>query len=396
MDKILIILIIALNAKNLIFCSEINLWLRGFSEILCFIVGYLYLTLKLNKKFVFRKYLILLLYILFLYLSIINSNHKLYVFLQVMSFVGVIVFFIAYSNWVQKCERDTTVFFKTTFLCYLFICLAGLFVAKFYPTIGYRWVGDVRRFVGIFGKPGILSVSAGLLCGIALFGYHNNYLKLFAFTIGLCCILLSLSRTYWVAFLFAILSTYIRYYRLNFKMIVCLSYVLILIILSTFVLNFERTKIIVWDLLRAESLKTLSGRVDIWKFAINRCKDNIFGLGFTAGGDILANMKTNAFPKLADHYAYRLKLHSGFIQSLCDIGLIGSIFYVLIIISAFILLFMKDKQRQLRLEFFCLVFLTVTNFAETTILSVATFHSIVFWFIYIYLLELEYSQSKGV
>ena len=137
-------------------------------------------------------------------------------------------------------------------------------------------------------------------------------------------------------------------------------------------------------MLRTESLQTLSGRTTLWAAAYETASRSPWvGHGFTFGTDALRGAKASR----ASHYIQRIEstgvragtFHNGYIQSVLDIGVIGSVFYLGVIALALWRILIRDTQRVYGAVAFVLVFGAVANFGKTFVYSAAVFDSILFW-----------------
>lgn len=384
--SLVIIIILTSALKMTLWAGPLNLLLRGVAGFIGFAIGLPYVIARQN--FFIRKHLVLSIYIISLLLSIIQAQQKMYCLLQVVSLIAVIIFFIAYTNNLSSESKDSKFFFNTFLIIIGTFCLLSLLLYLISPSTVNYLVGRTMRFRGIFYRPGTMSVMSGLYCGIAIFGKYKNIVKIPAAAIGAVCLFLPLSRTYWIAFIVSSMTTYLLYVRKSASMmkVSITVYVVVLILMMVNVSHFSIEKEEIYSLARLDSAKTLSGRYDIWGHAFKQGYDKIFGYGFGSGGSALGvewEKKRQQILLIGD----KTKLHNGFVQSFCDIGLIGTLFYCLIVLSPLLLLLKNDKERRFKVEFFCVLYLILTNFGESSIHTSAQLHTLIFYFIYIYLQE---------
>ncbi len=88
-------------------------------------------------------------------------------------------------------------------------------------------------------------------------------------------------------------------------------------------------------------------------------------------------------------------MHNGYIQSLVDSGVIGTLFYVLVVLLAIRSFYRYDRKRAFPAEFAGLIFLTVANLGEAVIYSASVFSSILFWLLAIFALSLPGGTNRG-
>jgi O-antigen ligase len=150
--------------------------------------------------------------------------------------------------------------------------------------------------------------------------------------------------------------------------------------------------------LRFESLETMSGRTDLWSLGFQQFLEKPWlGYGFTRGADAYAPFHArileqvgNTSPVLGRHPV----VDGGYIQSLLDAGIIGSVFYVAIILAAIYNAARIGAKPDAPPILACILFLAVANFAETIIFSAIKIQSVFFW--YLALVSARLSRTSGI
>ena len=403
MRRVLIFLVIALIAKDTSQLGDVYV-LRTIAQGLCLLVGSLWLLSNPSVGLLVRYWPIWS-YIAILLISTCDSNDPLFVLAQVASLVAVVVFFIAYheNNFRWNEQRDFTLV-NTTIALYFVVALISLVIIPLFPNIAYQTLfagnaeGYERRFRGLFSMAAMMGSAAGLSVGMAWFGFQNwRLVKVPAIMVGLVCLGLTLSRTFWLAVIIAGAATWWFYCSNTAKVkAVIMGLGLGLVVLSI-IMTVEISKGSIDHALRTKSLSTLTGRTQLWESAWDAFQDRPFlGYGYTAGAEALQRHEsnlTNSQPQVSGRQLAGTTLHNGYLQSLLDSGVIGTVFYATVIVLSIIRFVRYDTERIFAPEFYATVFLAVANGGESIIYSASMFHGILFWAVAVLAFSLRKPQA---
>jgi len=314
------------------------------------------------------------------------SADPLNVFMQVLSVSSFILFGIAYAESSVKgaIHNPYVPLYYSTAIILAIVFLGSLIVIKIHPDLVYdlTYVGG-KRFSGLFGEPAQMGAAAGLALGVASLGVRKKWLKLFVIAVAAPCLALTLSRTFWIATVFAGLVTAWHYYPRLRNIAAAIFVAGALAFAIVFLLNIKIDTQEGSKLARVDSFSTMSGRTEIWKRAYEAfLRSPLFGHGFTKGSD--ATFGTHhaqgaTIVKSVSTSSGGETLHSGYIQSLVDSGLFGFIAYITFIATSILRLLKYDVDREHATEFYILNYLWVGNFAENTIYSGAELTGGIFW-----------------
>ena len=90
----------------------------------------------------------------------------------------------------------------------------------------------------------------------------------------------------------------------------------------------------------------------------------------------------------------RVTLHSGYLQSLLDAGIIGTFWYGLLLLAALWRILWKDRVRAYPAAFFCLVFMMIGNISENVVYAASTLQSVLFWLVCVFALSVPMTASR--
>ncbi len=403
MRRVLIFLAIALIAKDTSQLGDVYV-LRTIAQGLCLLVGGLWL-LSHPSVGLLARYWPIWGYLAVLLISTCDASDPPFVLAQVASLVAVVMFFIAYheKNFRLNEQRDFTLV-NTTIALYLVVALISLVIIPIFPNIAYQTLfagnaeGYERRFRGLFSMAAMMGSAAGLSVGMAWVGLKNRrFAKVPVIVVGLVCLGLTLSRTFWLAVIIAGAATWWFYYSNTTKMKAAIMGLGLGLLVLPILMNFEISKGSVDHALRTKSLSTLTGRTQLWEAAWHAFQDRpFFGYGYTAGAEALqrheSNLK-NVQPQVSGRQLAGTTLHNGYLQSLLDSGVIGTVFYVTVIVVSIIRFVRYDRDRIFAPEFYATVFLAVANGGESIIYSASMFHGILFWAVAVLAFSLRRSQA---
>ncbi len=394
---LLVILLIAKDAGHL----GDRYIMRGIGQGLWLIFGFAWVISHI-EHINWRAYSLVISYLFVLLVSAALSSYSLEAFIQVASLFAILFFSIAVTENVAS-SRINRMIMSTTFWMFLLVAVISIVLLKIAPDIVYQ-VGNIaggKRFAGLFNRPGMMGVAAGILLGIALFGkFERNIfmksIRFLAVIVALTCLILAAARTFWVAGIVAIVLTVFRKYRLNIGVSVMVSVLVISVAMFLYASNFTFSKDTQKTTLRTGSVKTLTGRTKIWEETFSALsRKPFFGFGFGMTGKALtkAGNRNSYFTSNSSKFLSIPTLHNGYIQALADSGYIGGILYTIIIIVTLATFFRKSVIAEHGLEFYLVVFLAVGNLAESLIFKASTLQSTLFWYLVIIGLNMRYARS---
>ena len=376
-------------------------YMRGAAQVLALLVAVVVLFSK-PPGHAFRRYWPVMGYVLCLLLTSTQSSSPSFVLLQIGSLCSMLLLAVAYFGHGEIDSRYR-IFIWSVIGIYFCVSLASLIVAKIIPGIAYESLyagdayGDEIRFRGLFSKSAMMSAAAGLLIGVAWFNVKSVVGRVVLILPGLICIALTLSRTFWIATVAAGVLTSWYYYPFRRKLVIQWICVAVLVTIAAFALNLTVTKKSVSDALRLNSITTLSGRTDLWQRGLRALEYRpLLGYGLTLGSEGLQQKKNGIdTPDINDaRKVARASLHNGYMQSVLDSGVIGTLFYLLVITIAFFRFLHRDVARRYGAAFYSFLFLALANLGESIIYSASVFHSVFFWFLAIFALSLESSPKR--
>ncbi len=393
MRVVLVILVLSLVIKD---ASHLNdrYILRGIAQGLCLVAGLAWL-LKDSSITAILRYWPIVIYMAVLLIGGMLVTDQVYIVLQVSSLFSVVLFSIAfYESRSINNSRTNHLLLTSTVISYLVVGIISVALTLYYPSIVYTVQLDgAKRFHGLFGEPATMGTTAGLLIGLSLLFVKQKWLKYAGVIIGCVCLGLTLSRTFWIATIAALVITAWFYRLLGKKLMIAIftMFVMAVAIGSLFEITIgdSDTK----NVLREKSLINLSGRTAVWEVALKQFyKRPLAGYGFTRGGGALEGAVTLnqgfSYQKLAGNRGAP-SLHNGYIQSLLDSGLLGFMFYIFIITFSVARLLKLDKARCYSVEFYIIVYLAIANLAESTIMSTSVLHSTLFWILAVFSLSIR-------
>jgi O-antigen ligase len=342
-------------------------------------------TYLLTHRVHFRKYYLHILYLAACYLSLANASDVPYVLFQVLSLTVVLVFSFAFYE-ANDTSVANIVVFRTVFYSYLIIMLVSLVVSKLSNSTAYEvlWGGETR-FRGVFPKSAMLASSAGVLIILSLYMKAPFVAKSLAILSGGACIIMTQSRTFWIALIASVLATEFIYRRGNQKKLFLGGCVCLIVLGIVYALDIHLKSDSAKNFIRIDTVSNLTGRVSLWKEALAAFDRHPYiGVGLTAGSTTLGNQisyKRHTGDLESGRAAGRATMHNGYIQSLLDLGALGSFFYLIIVLLPIVSLFRKDMERVFRIEFCTVCYFAVANFAENVIYAVTVFNSCLFFMI---------------
>lgn len=377
MKLVLIILAVALVLKDI---SQLNdpYIMRGIAQLLCLFVGGMWFLSNITPEKL-KKYWPILFYFLILFVSIPFTSNPVFITFQVVSLFAVVIFSISYFESARSNEASHKVFINSTVYMYFIACVLSLVIIPLLPGKAFDVLyGGEIRFRGLFSKSGMIATAGGILFGLALFGFKSK-IKVFKYsmaTVGMICVGITLSRTFWVASIVASLFTMYLYFPKykKYQMLAIGVFAFFAFGIMAFNVKFDVSS--AEEIARVDSITSLSGRLSLWQTSVSSLEGYrwVIGHGFTAGSEGL-----NLSSDISDREKSKTTLHNGYVQSLLDSGVLGLAFYMLTIVLSILKLIKKDKSRAYPYLFYVLVFMAVANFGEAVIYSASVYHSLVFW-----------------
>jgi exopolysaccharide production protein ExoQ len=272
----------------------------------------------------------------------------------------------------------------------------GLFVSTIFaltmPRIGLHpmdsdfpgaWKG-IYSGKNVFGSTSVLAENALFLR--ALFAKTNRFRAWGLFGIAIAALLLSTSKTSLVlSFISLLIILFIHHFRWQGKKTVLFLDILLLfigVIAMSLISNFES---ILGSLDRGPNL---SGRTNIWAYALERLNEGHFWLGFGKGAFFNTPWLINPF--VAEYQFTINHAHNGFLEILLDVGMIGLILFALCFVLLYVKSFKiayKSKQASDLFPITLLNFLVLQNITE----SILTYRSNVIWLLF---MSMYFSVNK--
>jgi len=357
--------------------------MRGISQFLGLICVGVWAFSRFFSVKVLLRYWMFWCYVFASFISSLYSTDIVFVFMQVTSLSAVLLFFVAYYEYGNKsnvhCNYNVSIFHASALIIGL-VTVISLILYVIYPRLVIDMQNDFR-FHGLYGKSGMMASASSILIGIALLGNYKVPVKILILFPSLACLLLTLSRTFWIASAISIVSV-LYIYKLIAKKYVILG--ILLIILSSvcsYVMDFEYGKIS--KLARPESVGNLTGRVALWNKSMNEFYEKpLFGNGLTAGSEVLSGRGgVSIFSKTTNtgREMSRRTSHNGYIQSLLDTGVFGFVFYFSIILYSIANYIKYDKRRIYPVELYILILMAIANIGESMIYAASSYSAVLFW-----------------
>jgi O-antigen ligase len=374
---------------------------RGVSQTLCLAAGlYWFLTKESNTAW--RKYLLLMLFLLAIALGVSGSENPFYTGLQVLSLGAVFIFFVAYNESVAESEHR---FRAANIVLWagMVVLPISLMAIKVWPQIAYEYdpIERISRFRGLFGKPAAMAALAAIILGLAHFMKLRLLVKIPALIISGVCLALTYSRTFWAAWLVAMSFTWWWCTsKRRLLSIVLIGAMLIAGYAFAVLFDLRLSMKSAEATLRSDSIMNMSGRTLIWKYAFKYFLDRPFlGYGFTTGDDAFRVLQPNV---PADRYILRgnimsekrFTLHNGYIQAILDSGLFGGCLYLGLLGRAIVNV-MRVKNPLSAPALYVLMFVLVANIGESVMFSAATMTSLFAWYAVVFGLSLADEQPVG-
>lgn len=368
---------------------------RGVAQGIGLLIGMVWLLGSLSPQ-VLKRYRPIWAYLAILAFTSVVADASVFVLLQVASLAAVIIFSMAYfEGFPSNKPRDPTLVVRAMVFGMSVLCVISIgayFVAK---GMAFEFTGGRMRFRGVLIEPATMGALAGTLLGLTWFGVRNLLIRLPLVAVALFCSALTGSRTFWIGAAAAILGTLWIYKPRMRRIVVGITAMGVLTVGSLIGAGFDLGGDKLSSSLRLDTVSNLTGRTDMWQQALEGYRSRpLLGYGFTLGAQSLTGVSSNdiggVFKRGPDsEVAARSKLHSGYVQSLLDSGALGFIFYLVVLFMPVFAMMKHDQARQYPAVFFALLFLLVTNAAESIIHGAAGMRSITFWMFAVFALSLR-------
>lgn len=371
--------------------------LRAISEGTALLVGCAWLLTSGARGMTWR-HAVLALYVGALVFALPAATHPWYVSLQILALVSVVLFSVAFLDAAAEDARLTRSAVRVMLAALTVVCIASLVVRQWHPELTYEQTLEGPRFRGLFSKPAMMGAVSGLLLGLGCFVPWNWGMRIIAILASFPCLVLTGSRTFWIAGLAALCAASLRYVRWNWIHLSAGALVLAIAVCVGIAADLRMTAQQQAMLFRQGSIDTFSGRTSIWTQALQQYWEAPWlGHGFTAGG-LTLDRESRGLSTVVSSFQAPLQgsvtLHNGYVQALLDSGGIGALLYVAIIASALFCYVRYDRERQYAAEFYCLLFLAIANLGETVIFGAGVLHGVWFWYVTVLALTLPSLMGK--
>jgi O-antigen ligase len=397
-----VLLAFALIARNNLYFNAPFEVLRGLSLVVVALIGGIgiFQTGALRSG---GRYWPLIGYLFATVLSLTATEYLGYVGFQTLSVAIVIIFAIACGESKDAGTISSAVL-NATFSLYWLLAALSLLLYFVKPALVYEMLyGGELRFRGIFPKSSMMGASAGILVGLCLFLRKKKlWARMGAIVFAIACILLTQSRTFWVATLAAGTVTYAVYYRHGFKMVAAGGMAAIILSSGIYAADIKIRGSSFGKFARVESITNLTGRVQLWREVIDKFYENpVIGLGLTAGASAFIDQKNvlgfgNDQDALSqDRSIGKTTMHSGYMQSLLDVGAIGTFFYLSLVIVPLLRLYRNDVLREYPIQFYLLLFISIANISENIIYAVTVFNSVLFFMLAAFAMNIQRPMSAS-
>jgi len=392
-----VILLLAMVAKD---ASHINdpYVMRGIAQGLCFIVGVAWMLVHVNITLL-KRYWPIFGYLCVSLISGLFSPRMEFALIQTTSLVAVLFFSIAYFESQSKKSIDSSdLYFSTTIIVYAIVCFVSILLIKLAPSVVYGRVGEwdnMRagvRFRGLFSASGMMGAASGLLIGYVLFIEGKWWWRGPVLAMGLICLALTQSRTFWVAAFITSMFVWWFYKPHIRQLLIAVAIGAVLLAGSLVIFNVSVDSSSVEKEVRVGSIATLSGRLPLWEMGAEAFyKRPFIGYGSTMGSYALRNhTSSNLSDKDKNRSARSLgteTLHNGYLQTILDLGVLGFFFYVAIFVTAIKRVYRRDTSKKYGAVIYGVMFMAIGNLGESIVYSASVSHSIVFWIVAVFALH---------
>ncbi|MFO0729950.1 MAG: hypothetical protein U0231_15995 [Nitrospiraceae bacterium] len=210
-------LILALLIKDTVPIGDVYV-LRSLSQGIALLVGLWWFMTRGTAEAI-RRYWLIGAYIGVLAWTALVSSDPMRVTLQVFSLLAVSLFFISFAEWATLEPAAHQAALRVALYALLAVCLGSLALYKVSPALAYdqtverlTW-DNAHRFKGLFGKPSGVAAAAGILLGLCAFTPANRIIRGVGAVAASLCLYLTLSRSFWIGSIVALIITAVFYVR---------------------------------------------------------------------------------------------------------------------------------------------------------------------------------------
>lgn len=343
----------------------------------------------LTKRIKVRKYLITIIFLLFIGCTLVWTPNKFEALKLYINFLGpctyfILLFIIGKKNNILKILRNYSIL----------IVFGDIIALTILNGVGYMGEGRSTHIMrGIHLSRSTMVVYLNFCVFVFLYyletiktiNYKEKYKTIALIIISIILIALTKSSTGLITIvLFIPLLLILRYKKISkiiFKISIVLGIILPLINVTSSKLNNLLVSIF------GKSL-TFSGRKYIWDYVISKINNNpIKGNGFNSTEYLLKGKVIPIYERVAEH------AHNGFLELFLQTGLIGFILLILIIFIAFKCTFKLDKKKSNLIRVYFIIVI-VFNFMEPYMINSVSIINL--WLPLIFLITLNNRKEVEV
>lgn len=357
----------------------------------------LYFMVRYHRQVDLTRYWLFLAYLGVLWLSALSSADAAWVLAQALALTSVVIFFIVFAEGhpdLQTVQRRVLLVFAVA------VAFAGIASVIYYKVFGIVAIDTSVvpwRYKGLFSKPADIAAASGLLVVISAFSSWPVFLRLCGGAIGFLNLWLSGSRNALAAVVVSMIVTPLISSTRRWLMLWAGAFASVAGLYLVVAADLTLPPAVARSL-RFESLQTMSGRTDLWSLGFQQFLEKPWlGYGFTRGADAYAPFHAEILQRVGDTSPVLGRhpvVDGGYIQSLLDAGVIGSILYIAIILAAIYNAARISRRPDAPPILACILFLAVANFAETVIFSAIKIQSVLFW--YLALVSARLSRTSAI
>lgn len=384
---LLCVLILSYEIYSIIYIPNTFYWKLTLKVVLLYLCA-IYSIFKVNLNIITENLFdisIIFLYMFFVFLSSINAISRFYCLAQGAMLLALLFFLFYVSCSIVGSDRYSLpkilVLIFTSAIC---LSLAAYLIS---PSLSATIEAGAKRLHGIYGEPAKLGTICGINIGMAYFALTNKTIRSLIIIISFICLILTGFRTALIAVILTGVSLIFLSNKIETGPKIIFTVILVLFVGGVIVLQHN---IIESQnrYLRSESIKNMSGRTSLWAKAIPIALSKPFGSGYCLGGTVLMEKneghrflkrKGAEFTMFTHSAHYKATLHNGYIQALCDIGLMGFLFYVFIFFRGAWYAIKNRSNEGMMIFIFLFLFMSFSNLTESIVMSPTSTNVILFW-----------------